>query len=165
MNLTSLSSCPFLDTLHCLPRAVGVPLESARVPLESNLNLVSRTSPFGAYDTHYAVLGVTITCPICYDRVDDTCISTCISICISAYSDSVRLRAPLLDGVHTKKSGRENRRLHRRSLRSRSFRRISLGVKMLAKFLRSWANDIGAYRRRRIPSSAHTVVQHRVPVW
>ena len=33
----SLSSCPFLDILHCLPRAVGVPLESA-------LNLVSRMS-------------------------------------------------------------------------------------------------------------------------
>ena len=30
----SLSSCPFLDILHCLPRAVGVPLEPA-------LNLVS----------------------------------------------------------------------------------------------------------------------------
>ena len=41
----SLSSCPFLDILHCLPRAVGVPLESA-------LNLVSRMSPCGAYDTH-----------------------------------------------------------------------------------------------------------------
>jgi len=41
----SLSSCPFLDVLHCLPRAVGVPLESA-------LNLVSRMSPCGAYDTH-----------------------------------------------------------------------------------------------------------------
>jgi len=25
----SLSSCPFLDILHCLPCAVGVPLESA----------------------------------------------------------------------------------------------------------------------------------------
>ena len=25
----SLSYCPFLDILHCLPRAVGVPLESA----------------------------------------------------------------------------------------------------------------------------------------
>ena len=33
----SLSSCPFLDVLHCHPRAVGVPLESA-------LNLVSRMS-------------------------------------------------------------------------------------------------------------------------
>ena len=33
----SLSSCPFLDILHCLPCAVGVPLESA-------LNLVSRMS-------------------------------------------------------------------------------------------------------------------------
>ena len=33
----SLSSCPFLDILHCLPRVVGVPLESA-------LNLVSRMS-------------------------------------------------------------------------------------------------------------------------
>ena len=40
----SLSSCPFLDILHCLPRAVGVPLESA-------LNLVSRMSPCGAHDT------------------------------------------------------------------------------------------------------------------
>jgi len=39
----SLSSCPFLDILHCLPRAVGVPLESA-------LNLVSCMSPCGAYD-------------------------------------------------------------------------------------------------------------------
>jgi len=34
-----------LDIMHCLPRAVGVPLESA-------LNLVSRMSPCGAYDTH-----------------------------------------------------------------------------------------------------------------
>ena len=41
----SLSSCPFLDILNCLPRAVGVPLESA-------LNLVSRMSPCGAHDTH-----------------------------------------------------------------------------------------------------------------
>ena len=41
----SLSSCPFLDILHCLPRAVGVPLESA-------INLVSRMSPCGAHDTH-----------------------------------------------------------------------------------------------------------------
>ena len=56
----SLSSCPFLDILHCLPRAVGVPLESA-------LNLVSRMSPCGAYDTHYAVLRVTITCSIGYN--------------------------------------------------------------------------------------------------
>ena len=40
-----LSSCPFLDILHCLPRAVGVPLESA-------LNLVSCMSPCGAHDTH-----------------------------------------------------------------------------------------------------------------
>jgi len=41
----SLSSCTFLDILHCLLRAVGVPLESA-------LNLVSRMSPCGAHDTH-----------------------------------------------------------------------------------------------------------------
>ena len=41
----SLSSCPFLDILHCLPRAVGVPLESV-------LNLVSRMCPCGAHDTH-----------------------------------------------------------------------------------------------------------------
>jgi len=27
----SLSSCPFLDILHCLPRAVGVPLEDTCV--------------------------------------------------------------------------------------------------------------------------------------
>ena len=39
----SLSSCPFLDILHCLPRAVGVPLESA-------LNLVIRMSPCGAHE-------------------------------------------------------------------------------------------------------------------
>ena len=45
----SLSSCPFLDILHCLLRAVGV-------PLESSLIFVSRMSPCGAYDTHYAVL-------------------------------------------------------------------------------------------------------------
>ena len=38
----SLSSCPFLDILHCLPRAVGVPLESA-------LNLVSRRSTCGGF--------------------------------------------------------------------------------------------------------------------
>jgi len=63
----SLSSCPFLNFLHCLPRAVGVPLESA-------LNLVSRRSPCGAYDTHYAVLGVMITCYIGYDRADDSSI-------------------------------------------------------------------------------------------
>jgi len=36
----SLSSCPFSDILHCLPRAVGVALESA-------LNLVSPMSPCG----------------------------------------------------------------------------------------------------------------------
>jgi len=35
----SLSSCPFKDILHCLPRAVGVPLESA-------LKLVSPMSPW-----------------------------------------------------------------------------------------------------------------------
>ena len=40
-SCVSLSSCPFLDILHCLPRAVGVPLESA-------LNVVSRMSPCGA---------------------------------------------------------------------------------------------------------------------
>jgi len=42
-RLTFLLS--FLDILHCLPRAVGVPLESA-------LNLVSPMSPCGAHDTH-----------------------------------------------------------------------------------------------------------------
>ena len=41
----SLSSCLFKDILHCFPRAVGVPLESA-------LNVVSRMSPCGAHDTH-----------------------------------------------------------------------------------------------------------------
>jgi len=45
----SLSSCPFLDVLHCLPRAVGVPLESA-------LNLVSRMSPCGAHDNNMFLL-------------------------------------------------------------------------------------------------------------
>jgi len=61
-RLTLLLS--LLDILHCLPRAVGVPLESV-------LKLVSRISPCGAYDTHYAVLRVTITCSIE--------IATCIS--------------------------------------------------------------------------------------
>jgi len=41
----SLSSCPFPDILHCLPRAL-------RVLLESALNLVSPMSPCGAHDTH-----------------------------------------------------------------------------------------------------------------
>jgi len=41
----SLSSCPFSNILHCLPRTVGVPLESA-------LNLDSLMSPCGAHDTH-----------------------------------------------------------------------------------------------------------------
>jgi len=45
-STVSLSTCPFLDILHCLPRAVvGLPLESA-------INLVSRKSPCWAYDTH-----------------------------------------------------------------------------------------------------------------
>ena len=39
----------FLDVLHCIPRAVGVPLESA-------LNPVSLTGPCGARVTHFAVL-------------------------------------------------------------------------------------------------------------
>ena len=65
----SLSSCPFLDILHFLPRTVGVPLESA-------LNLVSRMSPCRAYLMIFtlAMLGVTITCSICYDRADDSSI-------------------------------------------------------------------------------------------
>ena len=42
-RLTLLLSC--LDILHCLPRAVGVPLESA-------LNLVSPMRPCGAHNTH-----------------------------------------------------------------------------------------------------------------
>ena len=41
----SLSSCPFLDILHCLSRAVGVPLESA-------FNIFSLMSARGAHDTH-----------------------------------------------------------------------------------------------------------------
>ena len=45
----SLSSCPFLDVLHCLPRAVGVHLESA-------LNLVSGMSPCGAHDNNMFLL-------------------------------------------------------------------------------------------------------------
>jgi len=43
LRLTFLLS--FLDILHCLPSAVGVPLESA-------LNLVSPMSPCWAHDTH-----------------------------------------------------------------------------------------------------------------
>ena len=35
----SLSSCPFLGILHCLPRAAGVPLESAlNHRIMSNMN-------------------------------------------------------------------------------------------------------------------------------
>jgi len=51
-----------------------------------------------------------------------------------------------------KKLGKEISSLHRRSFRRRSFHRIFLGVKMLAKFLRSWASDTGA----------HTAVLHCV---
>jgi len=47
----------FLDVLHCLPRAVGVLLESA-------LNLVSLTGPCGARATHFGVLWVKITSSI-----------------------------------------------------------------------------------------------------
>ena len=63
----SFSSCPFLDILHCLPRAAGVPLESA-------LNLASLMSPCGTHATHIDVLGVKITCSICYDRAEDSSI-------------------------------------------------------------------------------------------
>ena len=56
-RLTLLLS--FLDILHCLPRAVGVPVESA-------LNLVSRMSPCGPHDTH-----------ACCARSDDAHASTC----------------------------------------------------------------------------------------
>jgi len=59
-----LSSCSFLDILHCLPCAVGVPLESA-------LNLVSAWVLVGLMILTLAVLGVTFTCSICYDRADD----------------------------------------------------------------------------------------------
>jgi len=47
----------FLVRLQCLPRAAGVPLESA-------LNLVSRMCPCGARATHFGVLGVKIACSI-----------------------------------------------------------------------------------------------------
>ena len=63
----SFSSCPLLDILHCLPRAAGVPLESA-------LNVASRMSPCGTLATHIAGLGVKINCSICYDRADDSSI-------------------------------------------------------------------------------------------
>jgi len=53
----------FLNALHCLPRTVGVPLESA-------LNLVSRMGPGGARATHFYVLGVMITCSMRYDRAN-----------------------------------------------------------------------------------------------
>jgi len=51
-----------LDILHCLPRAVGVPLESA-------LNLVSRMSPCGAHDTHAC-------CARSNSDASDACINT-----------------------------------------------------------------------------------------
>jgi hypothetical protein len=54
----------FLDALHCLPRTVGVRLESA-------LNLVSRMGPCGTRATHFDVLAVMITCSMCYDGADD----------------------------------------------------------------------------------------------
>jgi len=44
-----LSPCPFLDILHCLPRTVEVPQESA-------LNLVGRMNYCGTHATHIAVL-------------------------------------------------------------------------------------------------------------
>jgi len=36
------SSCPFLDILHCLPRAVAVPLESVCAPFQAQLLLLAR---------------------------------------------------------------------------------------------------------------------------
>ena len=48
----------FLVRLQCLPRAAGVPLESA-------LNLVSRMCPCGAHATHCGMLGVKIACYVC----------------------------------------------------------------------------------------------------
>ena len=53
------SRCPlfFLDVVHCLPRVVGVPLESA-------FNFVSRMGPCGACAIHFAVLGLKITCSV-----------------------------------------------------------------------------------------------------
>ena len=49
----------------CLPRAVGVPVESA-------LNAVRRMCPCGAHATHVAVLGVDITCTVFETRSDDS---------------------------------------------------------------------------------------------
>jgi len=62
-----LSSCPSVDILHYLSRAVGVPLGAA-------LNLVSLMSPCGTLATHIAVLSATISCSICYVRAGDSCI-------------------------------------------------------------------------------------------
>jgi len=55
-----LSSCPFLDILHCLPRAVGVPLESA-------LNLVSRMSPCGAHAQYTEFEGCLLDSLVVYE--------------------------------------------------------------------------------------------------
>ena len=63
----SLSPYPFVDILHCLPRAVGVPLESA-------LNLVSRMSPCGAHDTH-----------ACYDGSNDHLLFVMIGLMIQVF--------------------------------------------------------------------------------
>ena len=58
----SLSSCPFLDILLCLPRTVEVPLESA-------LNLISRMSPCGTYDTQkFVVCALRWILYVCYGR-------------------------------------------------------------------------------------------------
>ena len=66
----SLSSCPFLNILHCLPRAVGAPLEAA-------LDLVSRMSPCGAHNTHAC-------CARSNDHLLQYCgVLQCVAVCCS----------------------------------------------------------------------------------
>jgi len=98
-----LSSCPFLDILHCLPRAVVVPLETA-------LNLVSRfvcyvcfcsrsIHELSAHELRVAVcvaVCVAACCSVCcsvYRSVSPSvakvcvaaCVAACCSVCCSVY--------------------------------------------------------------------------------
>jgi len=57
-------------------------------------------------------------------------------------------------------SGQDDRSLHCRSFRSRRFRRSFLGMKMLAKFLRLCASDIGTHRRLALCGCLVTIATH-----